>query len=53
MEVGPNPPSGLLLELSSGSEAERWLIRADQSRALVHLSRRLVRRLDAASLRAA
>ncbi|MFE9652925.1 hypothetical protein [Micromonospora sp. NPDC006431] len=45
MEVGPTPPGGLLLELSAGSEVERWPIDLAQSRALAHLSGRLLRRL--------
>ncbi|WFE63973.1 hypothetical protein [Micromonospora sp. WMMD714] len=34
MDVGPTPPSGLLLELSAGSDVERWPIDLAQSRAL-------------------
>ncbi|WDZ86863.1 hypothetical protein [Micromonospora cathayae] len=45
MDVGPTPPSGLLLELSAGAESDCWPIDLAQSRALVHLSGRLVRRL--------
>ncbi|WP_328340088.1 hypothetical protein [Micromonospora sp. NBC_00421] len=53
MDVGPTPPSGLLLELSAGSDVERWPIDLAQSRALAHLSRRLVSRLDPGTARAA
>lgn len=45
MDVGPTPPAGLLLELSAGTEAERWPIDLAQSRALAHLSGRLLGRL--------
>ncbi|MFF5174424.1 hypothetical protein ACFY3U_17535 [Micromonospora sp. NPDC000089] len=53
MDLSPNPPSGLLLELSVGSEVERWPIDLAQSRSLAHLSRRLVRRLGPPTIRAA
>ncbi|WP_428961879.1 hypothetical protein [Micromonospora fluostatini] len=53
MEIGDCPPSGLLLELSAGAEAERWPIGLEQSRAMVHLSRRLVRDLTLTARRAA
>ncbi|MFF5072889.1 hypothetical protein ACFY2R_17305 [Micromonospora olivasterospora] len=53
MDVGKTPPSGLLLELSAGSDVERWPVDLAQSRALAHLSQRLVRQLDPGSLRAA
>jgi hypothetical protein len=52
MDVGPTPPSGLLFELSSGAEVDRWPIDLAQSRSLVHLSRRLLRQADQ-SIRAA
>ncbi|WP_181445221.1 hypothetical protein [Micromonospora endophytica] len=45
MDVGPTPPSGLLLELSASSEVERWPIGLAQSRALACLSQRLIRQL--------
>ncbi|MEU8263536.1 hypothetical protein AB0C02_23285 [Micromonospora sp. NPDC048999] len=53
MDVGPTPPSGLLLELSAGSEVDRWPIDLAQSRSLAHLSQRLVRQLGPGSARAA
>jgi hypothetical protein len=53
MEIGPTPPAGLLLELSAGSDVERWPIGLAQSRSLAYLSKRLVRRLDPSSVRAA
>lgn len=53
MDVGPTPPSGLLLELSAGSDVEQWPIDLAQSRALVHLSGRLLRQLVRAQPRAA
>ncbi|SCL19201.1 hypothetical protein GA0070624_1704 [Micromonospora rhizosphaerae] len=53
MDVGPTPPSGLLLELSAGCDVERWPIDLAQSRSLAHLSRRLVRQLGPGSVRAA
>lgn len=45
MDVGPTPPTGLLLELSAGTHVERWPVDLAQSRALAHLAGRLVRRL--------
>ncbi|TDC38123.1 hypothetical protein [Micromonospora sp. KC213] len=53
MEVGPTPPSGLLLELSAGAEVDRWPLDLAQSRALAYLSQRLVRRLGPTALRVA
>lgn len=53
MDVGPTPPCGLLLELSAGCDVERWPIDLAQSRALAHLSQRLVRQLGQSSVRAA
>ncbi|WP_229399752.1 hypothetical protein [Micromonospora okii] len=53
MDVGPTPPSGLLLELSAGADVERWPIDLAQSRALAHLAPRLLRQLDPGSLRVA
>ncbi|GIJ28622.1 hypothetical protein Vqi01_37840 [Micromonospora qiuiae] len=53
MDVGPTPPSGLLLELSADADAERWPIDLAQSRSLAYLSQRLVRRLGPGSARAA
>jgi hypothetical protein len=53
MEIEPTPPAGLLLELSAGSDVERWPIGLAQSRSLAYLSKRLVRRLDPSSVRAA
>lgn len=49
MEVGPTPPSGLMLELSAGTEAERWPIDLAQSRALAQVSRRLLHRIESGS----
>lgn len=46
MDIGPTPPSGLLLEFSAGADVERWPIDLAQSRVLAQLSRRLLRRLD-------
>ncbi len=45
MDVGPTPPTGLLLELSAGSEVDRWPIGLAQSRALAYLSQRLIRQV--------
>ncbi|MFE0589592.1 hypothetical protein [Micromonospora echinospora] len=45
MDVGPTPPTGLLLELSAGEHVERWPLDLVQSRALAHLAGRLVRKL--------
>jgi len=42
MDVGPTPPTGLLLELSAGTEAERWPIDLAQSRALLPIMRDLL-----------
>ncbi|PWU46578.1 hypothetical protein DLE60_08325 [Micromonospora globispora] len=53
MDVGPTPPSGLLLELSAGCDVESWPIDLAQSRSLAHLSQRLVRQLGPDSIRAA
>lgn len=46
MDVGPTPPTGLLLELCVGEETDRWPIGLAQSRALAHLAPRLLRRFD-------
>ncbi|MDG4817358.1 MULTISPECIES: hypothetical protein [unclassified Micromonospora] len=53
MDVGPTPPSGLLLELSAGADVERWPIDLAQSRSLVDLSGRLLTGLDSSAARAA
>jgi hypothetical protein len=53
MDVGPTPPGGLLLELSAGSETERWPIDLAQSRALAAVSQRLIRQIDHGVIRAA
>ncbi|MFC8846131.1 MULTISPECIES: hypothetical protein [unclassified Micromonospora] len=53
MDVGPTPPSGLLLELSTGADVERWPIDLAQSRSLVALSGRLLAGLAAGAARAA
>lgn len=45
MDVGATPPTGLLLELSAGTDVERWPVDLAQSRALAHLAGRLVSRL--------
>ncbi|WP_405113700.1 hypothetical protein OG559_07355 [Micromonospora sp. NBC_01405] len=53
MDVGPTPPSGLLLELSAGEHVERWPIDRAQSRALARISRRLLAGLSSGAMRAA
>nr|MDT0659200.1 hypothetical protein [Micromonospora sp. DSM 115978] len=53
MEVGPTPPSGLLLDLSVGSEVSRWPVGLAQSRRLAEVSSRLIRRVDPGTVRAA
>ena len=53
MDVGPTPPSGLLLECSAGEEVDRWPIGLAQSRRLARLSRHLISQLDPHLIRAA
>ncbi|MGW4467990.1 hypothetical protein [Micromonospora sp. NPDC004704] len=53
MDVGPVPPSGVLLELSVGEQVERWPIDLPQARALVPVLLGLLARTDPAHLRAA
>ncbi|MEV4757411.1 hypothetical protein AB0J86_20150 [Micromonospora sp. NPDC049559] len=48
MDVGPATPEGVLLELSVGEHIERWPVDLAQSRALVPVLQRLLRRADAA-----
>lgn len=53
MDIGPTPPSGLLLECSAGEEVDRWPIGLAQSRRLARLSHRLISQLDPHLTRAA
>lgn len=50
MDVGRVSPSGVLLEFSADEDTnERWFVDLAQSRALVHLMRRLQRRAEGGS----